>query len=329
MDKFIKLSNEDKKFIYEHAANKYKMHHSIIEKDFWICFILDYLFDRSKYKRLFTFKGGTSLSKVYGVINRMSEDIDLILDWSYLGVPKDEPITDRSKRQQELYNDNLNDLAKAFISGDLYNDLNDFFSEYGCKVEAIREEQIINIYYPKVFNDDNVGILPCVRLEIGPLAAWSPANESIVTPYINNVINNFTVSSAKVRTVTISRTFWEKITILHREANRPENKKMPSRYFRHYYDVYKIANSEYIDEILKENYLLEKVVLFKTKFYNDNWAKYNEAKIGTLKLFPPIYRMEELKSDYNKMKEMFFDDTNSFEIIMDFIKNLEVTINTN
>lgn len=196
-------------------------------------------------------------------------------------------------------------------------------------MEAIREEQIINIYYPKVFNDDNVGILPCVRLEIGPLAAWSPANESIVTPYINNVINNFTVSSAKVRTVTISRTFWEKITILHREANRPENKKMPSRYFRHYYDVYKIANSEYIDEILKENYLLEKVVLFKTKFYNDNWAKYNEAKIGTLKLFPPIYRMEELKSDYNKMKEMFFDDTNSFEIIMDFIKNLEVTINTN
>lgn len=192
MDKFIKLSNEDKKFIYEYAANKYKMHHSIIEKDFWICFILDYLFDKSKYKRLFTFKGGTSLSKVYGVINRMSEDIDLILDWSYLGVPKDEPITDRSKRQQEIYNDNLNDLAKAFISGDLYNDLNDFFSEYGCKVEAIREEQIINIYYPKVFNDDNVGILPCVRLEIGPLAAWSPANESIVTPYINNVINNFT-----------------------------------------------------------------------------------------------------------------------------------------
>ena len=259
----------------------------------------------------------------------MSEDIDLILDWSYLGVPKDEPITDRSKRQQEIYNDNLNDLAKAFISGDLYNDLNDFFSEYGCKVEAIREEQIINIYYPKVFNDDNVGILPCVRLEIGPLAAWSPANESIVTPYINNVIKNFTVSSAKVRTVTISRTFWEKITILHREANRPENKKMPSRYFRHYYDVYKIANSKYIDEILKENYLLEKVVLFKTKFQNDNWAKYNEAKIGTLKLFPPINIMEELKSDYNKMKEMFFDDTNSFEIIMDFIKNLEVTINTN
>ena len=98
MNKFITLSDEDKKFIFDHAATKYKMHHSIIEKDFWICFILDYLFDRSKYKRLFTFKGGTSLSKVYGVINRMSEDIDLILDWSYLGVSKDEPITDRSKR---------------------------------------------------------------------------------------------------------------------------------------------------------------------------------------------------------------------------------------
>ena len=300
MNKFIKLSNEDKKFIYEHSANKYKIHHSIIEKDFWICFILDYLFNKSKYRNVFTFKGGTSLSKVYGVINRMSEDIDLILDWVCLGVPKNEPIIDRSKRQQEIYNDNLNDLAKDFISGNLYYDLCNFFDEYGCKVEAIREEQIINIFYPKVFEDENVGILPCVRLEIGPLAAWSPAKECVVTPYINNAIDNFTISNTRVRTVTISRTFWEKVTILHREANRPENKKMPSRYFRHYYDVYKIANSIYFDNVMKEKYLLEKVVLFKTKFYNDNWARYDEAKIGTLKLIPPAFRMDELKKDYER-----------------------------
>ena len=327
MNKFIKLSNEDKKFIYEHAANKYKIHHSIIEKDFWICFILDYLFNKSKYRNVFTFKGGTSLSKVYGVINRMSEDIDLILDWVCLGVPKNEPIVDRSKRQQEIYNDNLNDLAKDFISGDLYYDLCDFFDEYDCKVEVIREEQIINIFYPKVFDDVNVGILPCVRLEIGPLAAWSPAKECVVTPYINNAIDNFTISNTRVRTVTISRTFWEKVTILHREANRPENKKMPSRYFRHYYDVYKIANSIYFDNVMKEKYLLEKVVLFKTKFYNDNWARYDEAKIGTLKLIPPAFRMDELKKDYDKMKEMFFDNETSFEQIMDFIRRLESLIN--
>ena len=328
MNKFITLSDEDKKFIFDHAATKYKMHHSIIEKDFWICFILDYLFDKSKYKKVFTFKGGTSLSKVYGVINRMSEDIDLILDWAYLGVPINEPTSDRSKRQQEIYNDNLNQLAKDFISGDLYSDINDFFSKYGCKVEVLKEEQIINIYYPKVFNDENIGTLPCVRLEIGPLAAWSPANESIVTPYINDAIDNFKISSIKVRTVTISRTFWEKITILHREANRPENKKMPTRYFRHYYDVYKIANSKYFNDVLKENYLLEKVVLFKTKFYNENWANYDEAKIGTLKLCPPLFRREELINDYNKMKEMFFDDENSFEQIMNYIKKLEIIINT-
>ena len=123
MIKIVSMDKEDRRFVFDTAALKLKIHPAIIEKDFWICYILDYLFTKSPYKNCFTFKGGTSLSKAFDVITRMSEDIDLILDWQILGVSRNEPLEERSKRQQEIYNDNLNNLAKHFIGNELYFDL--------------------------------------------------------------------------------------------------------------------------------------------------------------------------------------------------------------
>ena len=85
MKNVVNMSKEDKRFIFDITAMNMRIHPSIIEKDFWICYILDFLFNDSKFKDYFTFKGGTSLSKAYNVISRMSEDIDLILDWQLLG----------------------------------------------------------------------------------------------------------------------------------------------------------------------------------------------------------------------------------------------------
>lgn len=219
MKKIIEMSSEDRKFLFNFAANKLSMHPAIIEKDFWICFILDYLFNESKFKSSFTFKGGTSLSKSYNVISRMSEDIDIILNWEILGVPKKEPFEIRSKRQQEIYNRKINELTIKFIETELYEDIKTGLKYIGdLKVEVEPNDQIINIYYPQVNPVENIGILPCIRLEIGALAAWSPATQSTITPYINNIIDNYTISSTNVRTVSISRSFYEKITILHRET---------------------------------------------------------------------------------------------------------------
>lgn len=146
MKRVVEMSKEDKRFIFDTTALKMKIHPAIIEKDFWVCYILDFLFNYSKYKKYFTFKGGTSLSKAYNVISRMSEDIDLILDWQLLGATVNEPLEERSKRQQEIYNEKLNNLAKEFISNELYNDLlNGLGNINDLKVEVIKEEQLINI----------------------------------------------------------------------------------------------------------------------------------------------------------------------------------------
>lgn len=328
MNNIATLSLENRKFVFESAAIKLKMHPAIIEKDFWVCYILDYLFNKSKYKDCFTFKGGTSLSKAYSVITRMSEDIDLILNWEVLGIKRNEPLLDRSKRQQEILNDKLNELAKEFISNKLKSDLiNGLANIANLNIEVIKEEQLINIYYPKIYDTGVAGILPCVRLEIGPLAAWSPGSIIEIKPYIDGVIPNLHIKGTKVRTVTISRTFWEKITILHQEANRPSNKSIPSRYSRHYYDVYQIYTSKYIDKILNNRELLTIVTKFKIRFYKTKWANYNDVLKGNLKIVPPDYRIKELGKDYNSMQEMIVGEPPEFSTILEKLKELENILN--
>lgn len=126
------------------------------------------------------------------------------------------------------------------------------------------------------------------------MAAWTPSEEIQIEPYASQYYP-FVFSSlgTRIRTVKPERTFWEKITILHQEANRPESKPMKPRYFRHYYDIYRMLSTSVKESAFNHLDLLNKVVEFKKKFYPVNWAKYDEATPGTLKLLPLEYRLTE------------------------------------
>lgn len=89
---------------------------AIIEKDFWVCWTLNYLFCNSAWREHLAFKGGTSLSKCFNLIHRFSEDIDLILDWRLVGCPKDEPWAERSRNQQDKYNKAVNARTETFLA---------------------------------------------------------------------------------------------------------------------------------------------------------------------------------------------------------------------
>ncbi len=130
-----------------------------------------------------------------------------------------------------------------------------------------------------------------------------------------------------VLSVAPERTFWEKATILHQEANRPKTSKIPLRYFRHYYDLYCLASS-YVKQIAFLHIdLLKEVVKFKMKFYPRKWANYSEAKPGSLRLVPPDDRIMELHNDYDSMKDMFYGVVPTFESVIQVIKKLEEEIN--
>lgn len=169
-----------------------------------------------------------------------------------------------------------------------------------------------------------------IRLEIGPLAALSPREIATISPYIGEFpFNALEISSTKVLTVSPIRTFYEKAIILHREANRPKVKSIPSRYSRYYYNLYMIGNSDYKKEILKSYKLLNKVVKFKNKFYRDNFAHYDDVLNQNLRLVPDNYRIKELEIDYKNMQEMIFGKVPSFKKILLYLKNLENEINHN
>lgn len=330
MKTVARLSADERRELFRNTADKMGLHDAIVEKDFWVCFTLDYLFHRSPWKEHITFKGGTSLSKAYNLINRFSEDIDLILDWRLLGYGFDEPWTARSNTKQDAFNKEANTKAEQFLSetvcpkmkADLSQELDATANIYIDE----KDKQTIIFAYPNLF--ENASTLKVIRLEIGALAAWSPASriaiESYAAKYYPQV---FEQRATEILTVLPERTFWEKATILHHEANRPEHLAMPQRYSRHYYDLYRMAETSVKNAAFDNLELLKKVVEFKMKFYPRAWAKYQEAQPGTLKLIPADYRLPALLEDYQNMSDMLYGEIPSFDVIMDRLSVLEEEIN--
>jgi len=306
-----------------------KMPPAIIEKDFWVCYMLDYLFHRCMWRNHIVFKGGTSLSKAYHLIERFSEDIDLILDWRLLGYGIQEPWEERSNTQQEKFNKAseektigfLNEKFIPILKTDISHEIQDGFKIFLEKTG----DPTVSIAYPQVFSDSS--ILQVIRLEIGILASWSPSQEAEITPFAAEKYPKvFSQKSTSVKTAVPERTFWEKITILHREAHRVEG-KFPDRYSRHYYDLYQMASNPVKISAFENLALLKNVVEFKRKFYRCPWAKYEEAFPGTMRLIPPERFISDLQNDYEKMKKMIYGIKPSFEEILSTIRELEMEIN--
>jgi len=330
MYNILDLSKEDRRTIFRNTAGGMGVHEAIIEKDYWVCLVLDYLFSKSQYSKNIAFKGGTCLSKCFNIINRFSEDIDLILDWRLLGCGYNEPWEERSKTKQDAFNKALNTKAEEFISKQFLpvftNELSKLIREnVNVKIDE-SDPQTVIFYYPQLF--DTVSIQQSIRLEIGALAAWTPCVKKIVLPYIYERYPDIIKSTpTMIIASSAERTFWEKATILHHEANRPDHLEMPLRYSRHYYDLYCMKEKGYVEASLSQFDLLEKVVAFKMRFYPRTWAKYEEAVPGSIKLFPQKNRINELKKDYESMHEMFFGKYPSFNDLMEEIENLEGEIN--
>ena len=326
MFEYKKVSKTDLEQVIRNASHKLGIHEVILEKDYWVCFALNYLFSSCKWNQAFTFKGGTSLSKCFNLINRFSEDIDLILDWRYIGYGMNEPWDTRSNTKQDKFNKETNQKTQDFLMLEFLPQLQEDFSKllddtFILKIDET-DKQTILFEYPKTFS--STYLTQSVKLEIGALAAWIPSDVVTIVPELQKLYPVlFDGNGIEVRTVLPERTFWEKATILHHEANRPKELAMPKRYARHYYDLFCMANSIYKDNALKNIELLPKVVAFKQKFYPRGWAHYENATSKTIKLIPDADRLEEIRADYREMKEMFFGEYPAFDDIINVLKSLE------
>lgn len=329
MDKVARLTAAQRSELFRETAARRGMSPAVVEKDFWVCWVLKQLFAEPELKDRMVFKGGTALSKVFGLIDRFSEDIDLVLDWQLLGygAGMEDPFQEfDSSSKRDRFNKAVNEKAAQYIAGTLLHDLNRIVARCPQVTAAVDTDDphTVNIFYPASFTEDYIH--PKVLLEIGPLASWVPSANHAIQPYAAEAFPSvFTEPICQVVAISAERTFWEKVTILHQQAHRSGG--MPSRYSRHYYDVYKLAGSPVGANAIADLRLLRDVVAFKQRFYPCGWAKYEDAVPGSLKLIPGAAHLRELRRDYRSMAVMIYGQIPDFDQIVDTVGRLEQQIN--
>lgn len=337
MDKFVQLSGKDKRAYFEVAAADLNVMPQLIEKDFWVCWILKILFSLPESGSHLTFKGGTSLSKCYDAIKRFSEDVDVSVERTFLSSEASiEPAKDVNNNENQRRLERLQLACKAKISDILIPELKRgigavLTDQKEWMVELDPNDalgQTVLFTFPHVLTS-NVGsyVKSAVKVEFGSRADHWPVENMAVVPYVANVSGDVSIKGALVRVLAAERTFWEKATILHMLYNYPKDKNVPPRMCRHYYDLSAMVATPIYEKSLEKIALLKGVSEHKALFFKANWAHYEEARPGSLKLLPRDEQVSQLKADYRQMQEMFFEDPPSFESILEKLKIAEDEIN--
>ncbi len=339
MEVFANKPEIDKQAYYELTADKKSLPKNIIEKDFWVCWTLKQLFNLPDIAEHLIFKGGTSLSKAYRIIERFSEDIDISIDKKYLGFTDGrDPENASSKKKQRALIKELTDKCSFFVQNELRNKLTSQFSrdldyadvDWNIEIDPTDvDKQTLLFYYPTTSQKTiNAYIRPAVKIELGARGAGNPFNICNITPFIKEVLpDEHIISTVQIKTLAAERTFWEKATILHMYANWLENKSLPLRQSRHFFDFYKLAKSNIKKLALQDVSLLKSVADHKKIYFRAGWANYDRAKKGTLNLIPQHIVLRALENDYIQMKEMFYGEPVSWDNIISEIKKFESEFN--
>ncbi len=333
MDNFLKLSNKDRLAVFTEASSNLGINMTVIEKDYWVCWTLSQLFKNKELFDHMVFKGGTSLAKSYGLIDRFSEDCDLTIDRMVLRV-KDPSETSISNKELLRRIDSLMISIRAYIKDFILPLLsnickNSINHNEEWKLELAQDGLTILFSYPSAHDINDQYVEKTIKLELGARGGTSPKQNTIITPYIAKSFPALVLeSSTPIPTLSPTRTFWEKLTILHGLYHRRlKGKEIAARVSRHYYDVYMLVNQGVDKSAMLNLPCLEEVIKNNIAFFKDNNASQNTAKLGSFSLVPESGMLEDLAKDYKKMEVMILREAPSFDDIIKTIRDLEIRLN--
>lgn len=337
---YLELSAKDQKEILQTAAVQLGRQESVLEKDVWVCWALETLFSMPSAHPM-AFKGGTSLSKVYDIIDRFSEDVDITLDYKHFDDIdyKDHPeIFDpfdagSSKNQIAKYSDRLKGYVKTYaeevVAPHLQSELNKLPTKNSHSIEIDYSGEKIWVSYPSVVEESDDYLKTRILIELGGRNVIDPNETHTITPYIASITEGVKYPSSQVVVLSPERTFWEKATLIHVECNRGELKQNAERLSRHWYDLVMLSEHQSGQSAINNRALFEDVVKHKKVFYNARYANYDDCLAGSVKLLPDDNTIEQLQSDYEKMlaSGMMYKESPSFSEIVDSIRLIERDIN--
>ncbi len=337
----LALPDQGKRDVFEAAASRLDTLPNYVEKDLWVCLVLEALYNRlpDGYPRLL-FKGGTSLSKAFGLIRRFSEDIDIVVYRDDLGfVGGDDPTVAENLSNSERYAlfDQLKEACSSYIVGDLAVELTKLMDQVvkGCKVvpdEDDVDQQTLLIEYPTQYpNSSGAYVAPRVKIEAGARSALDPVSDCVITPIVADELPDWSLGVRNLRVIAPERTYWEKLLILHGlhcgyrdEGRLPADK---DRISRHYYDVAMITATENGKSALSDIAMLDAVREHNLIAFRQAWKRFEEAVPGTLGLVPQAELRRVIEGDYGAMQGMILGEAPVFEWVMEQIEYAEATVN--
>lgn len=320
MSKWIDFSLEERKAMIQGVVEARQIDEAAAEKDWWVTAVLYALFHTSVSEYLL-FKGGTSLSKGWDIINRFSEDIDLALSRDFFLNVKKIPCANctnntqihnlREKGQDFLFDEFKTELAEKLAEMELevtvFTD-NDIANENGesSKVPHDKDPSALYVQYPSLYNSQAPYAIPMVKIEISVLSMPEPYEMKRISSFIEQTYKDEDVDSdlvQTIRTVSPARTFLEKAFLLCEEYQKDEPRT--HRMSRHFYDLEKLMHTPYCEMALKDLNLYYEIVEHRRKFYHVGYVDYNKELPTNIQIVPSEELLPAYEADYNEMKESF------------------------
>lgn len=313
-----------------------------VEKDFWVCWTLDALFNGLSRSPRLLFKGGTSLSKGFGLIKRFSEDIDVTVFRDDLGETHSvEELQALSRKKREVALDAIKAACEAYINGPLLAELTRIIegtaNRNGISTESFRvmphddESQTLLVYYPTATPVDGY-IDKMVKIESGAKSALDPNYERSVRPYLADETPDLKLTISNVTIVDAKRTFWDKVVILHSLRRwfdiRGELRGGGHRVSRHYYDVHMLMASKTGELALANRALGADCVAHARMFFNRPDFDLASAVAPTFVLCPEGAMYDVLRRDYAAMSTMIFGTPPRFDDVIESVAALEARLNS-
>jgi hypothetical protein len=330
-DRYLSLGTRERLELLDAASRQSGLAPAILEKDYWVCKTLDVLFALPELGSHLVFKGGTSLSKVYGLIDRFSEDVDISFHREFLGFGEEHDPEAAAGKEQTRRIEALQQACRDCIRDRLLPRLSEAIATllggtegWSLEIDPL-DAQTLLFHFPQAGGPGLSYIAPSVRIELGARSDHWPSEDRAIRSYLGETLN-LAIGQAEVRSLAAERTFWEKATLLHAEAHRPVEKPMPSRYARHYHDLARLAASPVAERALADAVLRERVVAHKIVYFRSGWARYDLAHPATFRLIPPESRFAELEADHRAMASMFFNPPPPIAEVLETLAALETRI---
>lgn len=332
---WINNNTTDRTYMLEKAEEEHLgIGQAAIEKDWWVTVTLKALFQTDCASSLI-FKGGTSLSKGWGLIERFSEDIDLAISHSFFSVEK----TNKSQR------DKLRKLSRAYIIETLSEQLDERLKAMGIThyyienvthkenrnselvpIDSDKDPTVILLHYESLFERKIDYISSSVKIEISCLSMDEPVEEREIRSLISETFpEDDADATCNVKTVVPTRTFLEKIFLLAEEfqKDKPRNVRMS----RHLYDLERLMDTDFGKSALADNILYDDIIEHRKAYYALRYVDYSLHKRSTVNIIPPERVIDEWRQDYSNMQRHFiYGKSLPFEDLIRRIQELQLRI---